>query len=58
MNTFAENLLTFYEDLVVDGLLRRKGDLPLGIVEIPEVDRKIEFPMRLRVAWLGDLGGL
>jgi hypothetical protein len=49
MDTIANNLLTLYEDLLIDCLLRRQGDGPFCIVEIPEADRDPDCPYRLTV---------
>jgi hypothetical protein len=50
MDIIANNLLTLYEDLLIDCLLRRQGDGPFCIVEIPDADRDPTCPYRLTVA--------
>ena len=47
MDTVADNLLTLYEDLLIDCLLRRQGDGPFHVVEVPEADRDPDCPYRL-----------
>ena len=47
MEWIANNLLTFFEDILVDGLLRH-SQFPLTITEIPEAERDPGCPVRLR----------
>ena len=49
MRVLADNLLTFFEDLLTDGLIRSAPGAPFSIREIPLADRNPEFPIRLRV---------
>ena len=53
MHTFQENLLTFFEDVLADGLKRRgAGGMPVDIMAIPEAERRPETPIRLRAVLL------
>jgi hypothetical protein len=56
MDIFADNLLTLYEDIVVDSLMRRRDGFPIQIVEIPEAERVKGFPIRLRVTFPIQIG--
>lgn len=47
MSWIANNLLTFFEDILIDGL-HRQSQFPLTIVEIPEAERDPACPIRLR----------
>jgi hypothetical protein len=49
MKVIQHNLLTLYEDILVDLLLRTAPNGPLVIYEIPEADRDPSRPVRLRV---------
>ena len=47
MSAIIENLLTLYEDVLSDGILRLAPASPFTIVEIPEAERNLEMPIRL-----------
>jgi hypothetical protein len=47
MQLIASNILTFFEDILIDGL-RRHSRFPLTIFEIPETERDPACPIRLR----------
>jgi hypothetical protein len=47
MRVLADNLLTFYEDILVDALKRTYPRMPVAIAEIPEERRDPECPVRL-----------
>ena len=47
MGTIIDNILTLYEDVLTDGILRIAANSPFTIVEIPEADRDPEMPIRL-----------
>ncbi len=57
MKAIQHNLLTLYEDILVDLLLRTAPNGPLVIYEIPEVDLDPLRPVRLRVGLSGPLPG-
>lgn len=49
IEAWNHNLLTLFEDLVCDGLVRLAPDAPIVIYEIPEADRDPTMPIRYRV---------
>lgn len=49
MPVLIDNLLTLFEDVLVDCLLRVQPDGPLVIYEVPEDQRDPNMPIRLRV---------
>jgi len=50
-------LLTFYEDILIDGLERLATNGPFAIYEIPEPERDPSEPIRFRVGPRGPLPG-
>lgn len=50
LDAIADNLLTLFEDILTDGLLRLGPAGPFTIVEIPAANREPKCPMRLSVA--------
>ena len=49
-DTIIEGILRASEDLLVSCLLENRGNLPIAFEEIPEDERRPEFPMRYRLA--------
>ena len=49
MSVIMDNLLTLFEEFVVDGLMRLFPDGPLVIYEVPEAERDPKMPVRFRV---------
>jgi len=49
IEAIQHNLLTLYEDILVDLLLRTAPNVPFSIYEIPEAERDPAKPIRLRV---------
>jgi hypothetical protein len=49
METVMHNLLTLFEDLLCDSLLRLPSPIPLAVYEIPEVERDPQVPIRFKI---------
>jgi len=49
MTTFIDNLLTFCEEILILCLEKLDNKLPVKVVEIPEIKRRPECPIRFRV---------
>jgi hypothetical protein len=49
METVMHNLLTLYEDLLCDSLLRLPSPIPLALYEIPEAERDPQVPIRFKI---------
>ena len=49
MPVLVDNLLTLFEDILADGLLRLQPTGPFVIHEVPEEERDPDMPIRLRI---------
>lgn len=57
MMIVTDNLLTLFEDVLTDGLLRLQPNGPFVIYEVPEAERDPAMPIRLRVGLARPIAG-
>lgn len=57
MQVIMDDLLTLYEDILIDGLERSRPDGPFVIYEVPEGERDAAQPIRFRVGLRAPLPG-